>query len=50
MEGYLYWFDEKFYIKLENSVLSEWDNKVYWYKNLFTSEEIEEEKKELGVI
>ena len=42
--------DEKFYIKLENSVLSEWDNKVYWYKNLFTSEEIEEEKKELGVI
>ena len=47
--------DEKFSIKLKdigalNSVLDEWNNEVYWYKNLYNSEEIEDVKEELGII
>ena len=42
--------DENETNSIDKDVLDEWNNEVYWYKNLYNSEEIEEEKKELGIL
>ncbi len=42
--------DENETNSIDKDVLSEWNNEVYWYKNLYNSEEVEEEKKELGIL